>query len=242
MRHMLNKRKSVKCFLAAAAALAAASSMAHATALVNLQILGSTDGTHFSSSLSGVTPGQTISFEVLGEIDQSPDTNSNHPWTLVQPQVSGTDGISSLNYNLSLSDTGATFKSSSTGPDFTNTLGSSGGTAAGNNLTAVNDSPATPGAFYGGTATDMLLSGTFTAGSASTDTMTYSFNSGAFKANTTAGQKGITASPTTETGTDPYIVAAPLAVSEASPVPEPASLAVFAVGAMGLLIRRRQAV
>lgn len=242
---MRSLRKAVA---ACATAVLLSGAAAKGAALVNLQILGSTDGgSTYSSSLT-VNPGQTIAFEVVGQIAPLGTSNTRSPATTITSLVPGTDGINSLAFNLNDSDSGTFNTGLALGSGWNGGSGFGVGSVNGNTLTDVRPIQA-PGVFVGATASSIILTGTFTAGTlASPETLggswaTTGTTSGSFKVNGGASSKIV--STTTEGSTDPFIgfSALTLTTGEASPVPSPAVVpaSILLAGMFGLLrLKRRQ--
>jgi hypothetical protein len=243
-----------KQLLVVAASAALLPCMARASALVDLQVLGSTDGQNYSSTLQ-VVAGQTYDFEVVGQL-ASVGTVNAHPGGTITSEVAGVDGIGSTNYNLI--DNGAnpvqiSFTSSQLQGTYSQGFGGTAGTPASSNGGTNNElddvRPINPFLVYNGVngSPVVMESGTFTVPSAAASSTSqlvgvYGGQLSGFKINNNQTQA---MSASTESGSDgfndPYQQIAPLTLTTgASPVPEPASVAVFGLGAIGLLARRRR--
>src|SRR5258706_28876 len=105
--HTLRTLKGIlmpKLKLLAAAPALSIRSLANASALVNLQILGSTSQSGpYGSSLSGLTSGETIFVEVVGAM--APVGTANTTGGTITSLDPTKDGISSLKFDLTASDT-----------------------------------------------------------------------------------------------------------------------------------------
>lgn len=217
-------------------------SMASATPLVDVTILGSTNGGNTFSNNLTVTPGESIQLEVLAALAPVGSTNSNGS-TSITSIVSGTDGTNALAFNVVDSRNGS-FNTASLalGTGWNGGSGFGVGTVSGNTLTDVRPIQA-PGAAAGSTTPSVLLTGTFTAGNFSgfsTETLggswaTTGTTSGSFKING-GSTKFITG--TTESSADPYVGFSGLTLTTATP--EPASAGLFGLAGFGLLMRRRR--
>jgi hypothetical protein len=233
-------------------------SLAHASPFVNVtiegydQTLGQTSA-NYASSLSGVSSGDTIVYEVIEEISQTVVSNTNHTpsYMLVEPQTSGTDGINTTQFGLSDSSGLITSLTAGTLVNGWNGLtGYSGGTVSGTEVTGIKGAQA-GGTYVGATAASQVLTGSFVAGSAASDTfglLAGSDGGGGFKVDTTAGDgKPVNATAAVESGSDPYYgyTALNLSETQASPVPAPGTFAGFVallagMGLVGLIKRGRQ--
>jgi hypothetical protein len=204
---------------------------------VLISILGSKDGgATFSNSLT-VTPGQSLTWEILAQLAPVGTQNSHGNITSV---VAGTDGINSLAFNVIDSDSG-TFNVASL--QLVNGWnGGSGfgvGTVNGNTLTDVRPIQA-PGVEVAATAPLTVLTGTFTAGSFSgfsSEVLSGSWattgtTSGGFKIN---GGTTKVITTTTEGSSDPYVGFSSLTLST---VPEPTMVSCVLFGAAFLMRRR----
>jgi len=249
--------------LAASAAVCTAT-LAHAAPLVNVQVLGSTtNGSNYSSTLTGVTPGETVYYEVVGQI-AAPGTSNENGYEGPPPFVVGTqtsvDGINSISLDLADSSGAALPAPSLTSP-FMQGTGASTGAVTGstvNGIFAIQQ----PGNFTGGTSPVQFMTGSFTAGTATSDTLAASFDSvinkyAGFQYNDlNSGQTALAAVPDTEnrqTATadgnlpfDPFVGFTPLTITEGSPV-VPAPRVIPALGALvcglgifGFVRRRHQ--
>jgi hypothetical protein len=252
MKMERSKKTKTKWVLRAVFASTGFCGIASASPFLDVQIVGSTT---FSSTGQGytatvnATPGQTIYYDVFGVMNQNAVTNSTKPFTLTSGQVDGTDGINSAQFNLA--DNSSAQLTAPAHVDLNGALGTTGGTATGTAITGI-DVAGAAGTFAGGVTPVLLVDGSFTAGTYSSDLISATgnyggANVGGIKADTTVGQKTIQLNNASEgspgaPGADPYTTYAPLTVSEASPVPEPASVALFAVGGLATIIRRRRKV
>lgn len=243
-----------KTLLAIAGLALCTAGRANAASFVNVQILGNTDGSATYASYSAanpliVTQGQTVYFEVVGQLAGSGVQNATKPYTLAT-QVAGTDGINSLPFDLNATGTG-TFQTAVLSSAYTQGTGAGAGAIGGSSVTN-NFAAQAPGVYAGATSNSVILTGTFSAGSDLVQAIAASFTlggTGGVKANTTAGQKLIqlTSNPGTETGSDPYVGFTALSLATAvSAVPAPAaasaSIAMLALisGAGLLKLKRRQ--
>jgi hypothetical protein len=224
----------------AVAAVAGMASSVKASPLINLQILGSTDGTNYSSNLT-VASGQTVFYEVVGTIAPASTSNSQSSLTVATAQNS-TDGIGGLN-NFSLNDLASQLMAAGAlQSGYDGGTGHSAGTANGS-ISGIIALLATGTAYQGGSANVTIYSGSFTAGTFATDTISGSgpstFNA---KINTTSGDKNLVNKA--NGSTDPYVGIASLGLSEGevSPVPSPTVIGGIAAIAPALLVgwvRRR---
>lgn len=179
--------------------------------LVDVTIEASTslNGT-YSSSLSGLTSGETIYLKVIGQM--APVGSSDNSKTITS--LSSTkDGISSLDFNLNA--TGGSFSNinlatTSTSPaatvDWTTGSGASAGTISGDVITGIRpiisssvDSAtiASPG--------DVLWFGRLVLGSASSTTISASWTIGGSGGAKINGGSGIFITNASETGANPYV-------------------------------------
>jgi len=235
--------------LLAAAVVACLDTAVQAGSFAKVWIMGNTDnGTDWSSSLP-VTAGETVYYEVIAELATTTVTNSTKPYTLVQPQVAGTDGLNSLALNLTDTSAGATLVVPTLDAAWNQHTGQTAGNVSGNTISGIVVS-AGLGNYLGGTSATQILTGSFVAGSSASDTFIASWNSnnnGSIKVDTTAGQKSVGLSSTTEGGIDPYIGYTALTLTESAPaVPAPSILDGMLVLAGGLGVvyfaRRRRLV
>jgi hypothetical protein len=175
--------------LAAVAALCGTAGLARASALVDVSILAEdlTRGENtFSSSLT-VKAGDTINYEVLVEMAPLTTTSSdNHTITSL---VSGTDGVTSLSFNLT--DTSVTWANDfALSPVFNNGLASNGtttpNTGVSNAFGSIAAAGSPQGVAAGGNAgaNVVLGTGSFVVGSGNSSvTGSYGTINGGFKIN-----------------------------------------------------------
>jgi hypothetical protein len=216
-----------------AMSLGGAAGVASASPLLTLQIEGSFTGAPgtYSSVLGGVSPGQTIYYEVNAIFnDGAINSNSaNSPNGI-------SDSIDSLPSFQLTAGSGWTLSQ----PFMANGFG--GGTGAG--VTQFNSANMavvravnSPGVYLNADSPLTLETGQLTMGT----TGGYQQLQGAYFANSglTKVSGSLTSiTSTTESSADPIITYTPLTTGV---VPEPTSLAVFGLGALGLLRRRRNA-
>lgn len=234
-----------------AVALAALPCAVHAAPLLNLQLLGSTDGVNYTSSLQ-VVAGQTYDFEVIGELAPVGTVNSHGTIT---SETAGIDGIGSTAYNLTGDPSSAlqiNFASAilvgtyATGNG--NRPGTPTATGSGKNDNALLSArPINPNLVNTAVGhQDVIETGTFTVTAGpvgSTTTVVGTYDNNVVSGISINGGQVVPFFSTTETSSDPIQSIAPLTLTaSASPVPEPASAALFAAGALGLLIRHRRPV
>lgn len=217
-----------------AAVVTALPIVANASPLVNISILGSTDGGNTWSSSISAPSGTTVKIEVVEVLAQPVTSNTHATTTSLNP---ATDGVNSLAYGLTDSTDG-TF-----GGDFAllngwnGGSGASAGTVGPHTLSAARPIQA-PGVFVGAVSPSVIETGSFTVGDTGPETVTGAYNNSVgstFKIN---GGSLKPISGTTEASADPYVGFAPLAINAA---PEPTSMAVLGFGVAGLLARRRRA-
>jgi hypothetical protein len=220
-----------------AMSLGGAAGVASASPLLTLQIEGSTTGAagSYTTKLNNIAPGQTIFYEV-NAIFAPGATNSN---TANSPD-GATDSIDSVpSFQLSTTSSGSTFSSGTMQNGFGGGTGSGVSQPNGTN-TAVVRAVNGPGVYLNADSPLTLETGQLTLGTAAAQQLIGAYytplgNSGLTKV---AGHStAMTAN--SEESADPMIGYSPLAVNSVSTVPEPASLAVFSLGALALLRRRR---
>ena len=224
-----------------AMSLGGAAGVASASPLLTLQVEGSFTGAPgtYSGFLTGpLSSGQTIYYEV-DAIFNDGATNSN---TANSPNGIS-DSIDSLpSFQLTGNGTGATLSNGAMQNGFGNGTGS-GVTQPNGAKTAVIRAVNSPGVYLNADSPLTVETGELTVGTG-TNSVSGNLVGAAYYAPT--ANSGLTKvsgaltsiTETTETGTDPIIGYSPLSVS--TPIPEPASLAVFGLGTLGLLRRRRQ--
>lgn len=246
-----------KFLIGAALAAALPGGAAMAAPLVNLSILGSTtNGGSYTGSLS-VTAGETIYYEVVGQMSPVGTTNSFASKTITSLTPS-TDGISSLSYILQ--DAGAnpiqiSFNSDAAlGNGFQSGTGAKAGTLASlgggtnNELTTIR--PIEPNGTYVGVsaantpAPIVIETGSFVVdavgGSGSQVAVSWGGTGSGFKIN---GGSVVAPSNTTEgavgsPSADPYFGYTALTLTS---VPEPTSMALLGISGLALATRRRRA-
>jgi hypothetical protein len=234
--------------LLVAAVAAAFPCVGRAAPLVNYQILGSSNGTNYSSSLQ-VVAGQTYDFEVVGELAPVGTVNTHGT---IAAEVPGQDGIGSASFTLTDAGSNAiqiSFATEVLQGTYTQGTGAGPGTptsAGGTNNQLAGARPANANGTETAVGTqDVLETGTFTvptAPTSSTSTIVGSFGGTISGLRINDAANNILITSITESSSDPIQGIAPLTLttSSGSSVPEPASLAVFGLGAMGLLLRRRR--
>jgi hypothetical protein len=214
-----------------------------ASPLLNLTLTATDTTTNTSSDVLGnlaVNPGDTIDY-TLSTVINGGATNANANYTAQSNanQVVGTDGIGAL--NLQFTDTASELKSvGSLQTGFGAGTGASAGTANGNisGIVALQNTGIPP---VGAQTPATVYTGSFTAGTYSSDTLTAALTT-SFNAHillSTGAQHNFNS---VSQGADPYVSTPSLTLTEgSSPVPEPASAAIFAIAAGMLLSRRRRA-
>jgi hypothetical protein len=241
-----------------AAATVALPCSVHALPLLNLQLLGSSDGGLTYTSNLQVVQGQTYDFEVVGELAPVGTVNTHGTITSETP---GFDGIGSTAYNLTNDPTNPlqiNFVSATLQGTYATGNGSRPGTPTATGSGNKNDNallsarPINPNGVNTAVGhQDVIETGTFTvtaAPASSTTTVVGSYDGTVISdivinSSSTSLGNTVVMSGATETSSDPVQSIAPLTLTaSASPVPEPASAALFAAGALGLLIRRRRPV
>lgn len=212
--------------------------VAWASPLLTLRIEGSTsaDGP-FSSSLSNVQPGQVIYYEVNALFNNGA-TNSN---TRHVPD-GATDGINSLPLFQLTAGSDWTLSNGMLQNGFDSREAGVGVTQRNGPNTAVIRAVNSPGVYLNADSpltieTGQLTVGTTRAGGNLIGAAYYSY-SGLVKVS------GVYTAiiPTTESSADPITAYSPLSANTVdNTLPEPASLAIFSLAAVGLLQRRRKA-
>jgi hypothetical protein len=230
-------------FVVAAMAAIVVSGSASASSLVNLQLLAKPSGSgSYSSSLSGIAPGTTLDFEVVGQYAAAGTTNSN---TAKVPNGS-LDSINSLPI-FALQDTdGGQFLSSSLNSTFAQGTGASAGTGLNSNTLSGVRVIGANGVFTNADAQLVFLTGTFITGS-STSGISFlrdTTSSGSLKIAGTGATSIVGINTATETSADPLVSHASLALpADVSPVPAPTVMSAFGlagVGVLGGVVRRRR--
>ena len=219
-----------------AMSLGGAAGMASASPLLTLQIEASTTGAPgtYSSQLSNfVLPGQTIYYEV-NAIFNGGATNSN---TANVPNGTS-DSIDSLP-SFQLTAGSGWILSNGTMQN-----GFGGGTGAGvtqpnGTNTAVIRAVNSPGVYVNADSPLTIEIGQLTVGTGIVPLLSGAYYTPTANSGLTKVSGSLTAiTSTTESSADPIVSYAPL--TQQGIVPEPASLAVFGLGALGLLRRTRQ--
>jgi hypothetical protein len=235
--------------IAAATAALLFTGTAHAATLFNTQILASStqNGTYTTSLV--VTPGQTVYYEVVGQL--APVGTSNTKGTI--NTITSADGANSLSYTLTDSTSNPvqiSFNSDAAlQSGFTGGSGANAGTASGNSLTLVRPIQA-PGVQAGGLTQTLIETGTFLVSAAapagSTGVVTGSYAGKATGLKINAGANSVLL-VNSDSASDPVLGFAPLTLTTAadvSAVPAPgllgsSALTAGTIGLVGLVRRRR---
>lgn len=253
--------------LAAAAVVAGASVTASAAPLVNLQINISENGTQLGSSGGIVTvqPGHTYTYSILASLAPVGTSNTGSGKSITS--IAATDGINNLSFDLFSANRASGGPTPTDTITYSNAMswensgaGGTGGfqaSAGGSSGTTSNTGTATGGAALtgivpahaigtqsGGTTPDTLGTGTFTISNSFTGIGDFGARwttggAGLAKIN---GGKNVFISDATDAppSTDPVVGYTGSMVQ--LQVPEPSTLALAGIGALGLLARRRVAV
>jgi len=238
------KRQWVRGLLSCAA-IAGTIGLTHAASaseLIDVSVLASTDPnapvSAYTSAVS-VTPGQTVYYEVVAQLQPTGTVNNTKPYTIASPQ-SSTDGLGALQFTITDNST-AVWGTPNALPNGYGGASGSGASASGEVLT-VKDILAAGvpnNAFQA--ASVQLVSGTFTAGQGSGETLSGAALSAGFNAKITVTSAGVTSDHSfitqVNTTSDPYVKFNPLTLSSA---PEPASLGLLGIGTLAILGRRRR--
>ena len=247
MSHL--KRKSV---LAGAALVAAAwATPAHAAPFITLSLQGRVTGSGdpFSSTVVVSSSSQSIDYQLVADMAPTGTTNAQSTGRTITSLTAGTDGANSLKVDAFELATDTSQVSFTAAGALQNGWGAGTGAIGG-----------TPTARAGGTGNDLLAirpvqaAGVFTSidptvvmtGTFNTTTLgnadslvrvrwsTAAGNTGSLKIN---GSTTVFLSGTSEAAADPFVGYTPLTLT----VPEPASLSMLGMAAVGLLARRRKA-
>jgi hypothetical protein len=209
--------------------------VASADPLISLKILGSTNSSGPFINAVPVSPGQTIYYELVGQIATAGVSNTQSSFTIAASQNS-TDGIGGLN-GINLADPASELTAlGALQNGFDQGTGHSAGTVTGGSINGVIGLLGTGVTYVGASSPVVVYSGSFTAGTYANDTISGSgpstFNA---RINTTSGDKNLVNKA--NGATDPYVGIAPLTLTES--VPEPASISLLAAVGGALLRRRR---
>jgi len=224
---------------------------AHAAALVEVKVLGSTNQAGPFTDVVVASPGQTVYYQTVVQLAAVGATNGTRTIATRTPRPTvatlGYDGIGGLSFTLT-ADSGVSFSSDaaiSSTDGWTSGLGAGPGTRTsvngGTNNRLLDVRPVqTTGGFAGANYDSLMLTGSFVAGSANAQiAAAYGTINGGFSynSNTSTGANTIGNKPTIAAGSEPSLVSfASLTVA----VPEPGTLGLFGVIAASLLMSRRK--
>lgn len=232
---------------------------ASATPLLSIGLEGSTDGINFSSVLNNLLPGQVIQYELVSQVAPVGTTNGSKAITsLTDHPTASTAGYDGLN-NLSVTLTGASMGSFTTGSLYTDSGNSGSDFALSASATSGTLTPGSisgiigglpAGYFEGANVQALIYTGTFTLGSADTPgssgMISASYGGGGagfeFNSNPTTGSDTLANKVSiSTTDSNGYLGFSPLTLNVAA-VPEPSTTSLFLLAVCGLLTRRRSRV
>lgn len=232
---------------------------ARAASLENISVLGSTDGVNYYSSLSNLTVGETIDYEVVGQLAPVGTSNGTKSITSLTDHptasTSGYDGLNNIGLNLSETAAGSFASgalytdSGANGSDYALSASATSGTVSSTAVTGIiGGLPA--GYFEGANVQAVVYTGTFTVAASGTVGAAYSGAGAGFEFNSNPSTGTDTLANKVSIGssdTNGYLGFNALTLSVggvgSSPVPAPSTMLASIVAVATLcfvgLIRRR---
>ncbi len=230
-------------------------SVASASPLYDINILGSTSASGPFSSTLTVAPGQTYFFELTGQL-VSGATNTQGTTMRTVSSITAADGANSLSLNIV--DNGSNpIQASFSGLSLQNGWNGGTGDSVGsiidegvgmNNEVSTSRPIQAPGVFAGNTAPTIFETGSFTIpatplGPGLTSMITGNFGGVLSTGKFNGGTGSFATTVASESGTDPFIGYTKLTLQTGAYVPEPRSIVLCGMAAaagLGLVIRRRR--